>query len=224
MRIERSVPTRRDGEQNCERVLPPREPEVLSLFGEATAQPFVEGARMEFAFTVFGTAQPQGSTRAFLPRGWNRPVITSDNSKLKPWRQQLSQMALIAMQESGAKLVARGVPVSIVLTFFFEKPRSERKSARHKTTKPDLDKLLRAVLDGLTGIAYEDDSQVCECRVAKVFGPPARLEVQVCTLAGGVPKTPKTHTLQLFETGRPVGSEIAVPKTHDFGTGVGEAS
>jgi Holliday junction resolvase RusA-like endonuclease len=177
-----------------------------------------EERNVELSFTIFGVPQPQGSTRAFLPRGWNRPVITSDNSKLKPWRQQLSQMALIAMRESGAKLAPHGVPVSIVLTFFFEKPRSERKSARHKVTKPDLDKLLRAVLDGLTGIAYEDDSQVCECLVVKVFGSPARLEVQVCALAEAVPKTPKTHTLQLFETGRPVGSEIAVPKTHDFGT------
>lgn len=175
-------------------------------------------AGMEFAFTVFGTAQPQGSTRAFIPRGWARPVITTDNGKLKPWRQELSQTALIAMQECGAKLASREMPISIALTFVFEKPRSARKTAVHKTTKPDLDKLLRAVLDGLTGIAYEDDSQVCECRVAKIFGSPARLEVQVCTLVEGVPKTPRTHTLQLFETARPVPGEIGVPQTHDFGT------
>jgi len=172
---------------------------------------------MDFAFTVYGQAQPQGSTRAFIPRGWTRPVVTTDNVKLKPWRQQLSQMALIAMQEAGAKLASREIPISITLTFVFEKPRSARKPAIYKTTKPDLDKLLRAVLDALTGIAYEDDSQVCECRVAKTFGSPARLEVQVCTLAEGVPKTPKTQTLQLFETARPAISEIGVPNTHDFG-------
>jgi Holliday junction resolvase RusA-like endonuclease len=172
---------------------------------------------VEFSFTIFGVAQPQGSTRAFMPRGWTRPVITTDNAKVKPWRQELAQTAMVAMHECGAKLAARGVPISIVLTFHFDKPKSEKKFAVHKVTKPDLDKLLRAVLDALTGIAYADDSQVTECRVAKIFGSPARLEVQVNTLAEAVPKTPRTHTLQLFETARPAGSEIAVPKTHDFG-------
>jgi crossover junction endodeoxyribonuclease RusA len=175
---------------------------------------------VEFSFTVFGVAQPQGSTRAFIPRGWTRAVITTDNAKLKPWRQELTQTAMVAMRECGAQIAARGVPISISLSFFFEKPKSERKAALHKVTKPDLDKLLRAVLDGLTGIVYADDSQVTECRVAKIFGSPARLEVQVSTLAEGVPKTPRTHTLQLFESGQSAGSEIAVPKTHDFGRAV----
>jgi crossover junction endodeoxyribonuclease RusA len=172
---------------------------------------------VELVFTIFGVPQPQGSTRAFMPRGWMRPVITTDNAKLKPWRQELSQTAMVAMHECGAKMASRAVPISISLTFYFEKPKSERKAVQHKTTKPDLDKLLRAVLDGLTGIAYEDDSQVCECRVAKIFGSPAWLEVQVNALAEGVPKTPTTHTLQLFENAQPVGNEIGVPKTHDCG-------
>ena len=124
---------------------------------------------------------------------------------------------MVAMHECGAKMAARAVPISISLTFVFEKPRSERKNALHKTTKPDLDKLLRATLDALTGIAYVDDSQVTECRVAKMFGLPARLEIQVRTLAEGVPKTPSPHSPQLFETARPASEEIGVPKTHDFG-------
>jgi crossover junction endodeoxyribonuclease RusA len=171
---------------------------------------------MEFSFTIFGVPQPQGSTRAFLPRGWTRPVITSDNPKVKPWRQELAQTATVAMHECGEQMAGRGVPISITLKFYFEKPKSERKAAIHKTTKPDLDKLLRAVLDALTGIAYVDDSQVTDCRTSKVFGSPARLEVQISTLVEAVPKTPKAHTLQLFENTRPTGDEIAVSQTHVF--------
>jgi crossover junction endodeoxyribonuclease RusA len=137
---------------------------------------------MELSFTVYGIPQPQGSTRAFMPRGWTRPVITSDNPQVKPWRQELAQTAMVAMHEQGVRMAVRGVPISIALTFYFEKPKSERKAAFHKTTKPDLDKLLRAVLDGLTGIAYVDDSQVTDCRTSKVFGSPARLEVQITHL------------------------------------------
>ena len=154
---------------------------------------------MELEFTIFGIPQPQGSTRAFIPRGWTRPVITTDNTKLKPWRQELAHTAMVAMRECGAKMAVRGVPISITLTFYFEKPKSEKKSAQHKVTKPDLDKLLRAVLDALTGIAYQDDAQVCECRVRKIFGSPARLEVRVSTLFQGLRKTPVADTPQFFE-------------------------
>src|SRR5580693_4611109 len=73
--------------------------------------------RVEFSFTVFGVAQPQGSTRAFIPRGWTRAVITTDNAKLKPWRQELTQTAMVAMRECGAQIAARGVPISISLSF-----------------------------------------------------------------------------------------------------------
>ena len=172
---------------------------------------------MNFGFVVYGIPQPQGSMRAFIPKSWHRPIITSDNSKLKPWRQELAQTAMVAMSESGANMAARGVPISITLTFSFERPKSEKKSALHKVTKPDLDKLLRAALDALTGIAYQDDVQVWECRVAKVFGSPARVEIEIRTLAESVPKTPKIHAPQLFETAGAAGGEIGIPKTHDLG-------
>jgi len=130
-------------------------------------------------FTVFGTPQPQGSMRSFIPKGWNRAIITSDNSRLKPYRQQVAQTALVAMREHGVQMAARGVPIALTLGFFFDKPKSVRKSVHRKTTKPDLDKLLRATLDALTGIVYADDSQVDECHAVKAFGSPVRLEIQV---------------------------------------------
>ena len=176
---------------------------------------------MEFSFTIFGVPQPQGSMRAFIPKSWHRPILTSDNSKLKPWRQELAQTALVTMRECGAQKAKCGVPVSIALTFYFEKPKSQRKSALHKTTKPDLDKLLRAVLDALTGIAYEDDAQVCECRVAKAFGSPARLEVNVSTLFEGLRKTPVPGSPQLFQNtasrGTGFSDQTDMRKTNDFG-------
>ncbi len=143
-------------------------------------------------FTVYGWPQPQGSTRAFIPKDWKRPIITTTNPKLKPWRQELAQTALATMIESGAAKAARGAAVSMRLAFYFDAPKSAKKSALWKITKPDLDKLLRAVLDGLTGIAYQDDAQVCECAIAKFLGSPARVEVQISTiepLAARVPKT-----------------------------------
>jgi crossover junction endodeoxyribonuclease RusA len=129
-------------------------------------------------FTVYGTPVPQGSMRAFTPRGWKRAIITSANSKLKPWRQEIAGIAQVAMSESKIGLL-EGVPLSVNADFFFDKPRSAKKSLRHKITKPDADKLLRGLLDSLTGICFKDDAQVVNCTINKKFGLPARVEVSV---------------------------------------------
>lgn len=129
------------------------------------------------SFIVYGRPQPQGSTRAFLPKGTTRPVITSDNKRLKPWRQEIAGMAKSLLPSTGGLL--RTSAVRVQADFFFKKPKSARKSTKHKTTKPDVDKLVRGVLDGLTGIAFDDDSQVTEILAAKFFGLPERAEIRV---------------------------------------------
>jgi Holliday junction resolvase RusA-like endonuclease len=45
------------------------------------------------------------------------------------------------------------------------------------STAPDLDKLIRAVLDSMTAIAYLDDGQVTEINAVKVYGTAPFLEV-----------------------------------------------
>jgi hypothetical protein len=55
------------------------------------------------------------------------------------------------------------------------------KSVVHKTTKPDIDKLTRALHDALTGIAFEDDSQIIESKSCEVFGDPDHVS-RFCTL------------------------------------------
>ena len=85
-----------------------------------------------------------------------------------------------AMQ--GALIIPRGVAVSVQCVFSFDKPKSAKK-ATTKTTKPDVDKLARSILDALTGICFEDDSQVISLLVQKAFGSPARAEITVNSLA-----------------------------------------
>ena len=126
-------------------------------------------------FAVLGTPQPQGSAKAFIPKGWSRAIITSDNKKLKPWRQDAAQQALEAMD--GVKPVKCAVVVYV--TFHFARPKSLPKRVVHKTTKSDVDKLARGILDSLTGTVFEDDSQVIALMATKQFGLPERAEVMV---------------------------------------------
>lgn len=116
------------------------------------------------AFDVLGEAKPQGSKRHV---GGGRMVESC--KALKPWREAVTAAAIAA----GA---ARwDGPVVVRLEFRFDRPKGHwgakglRPSApAAKTTKPDLDKLVRAVLDGLWP-CWGDDAQVVELLASKRF-------------------------------------------------------
>lgn len=133
-----------------------------------------------FKMTVYGPAQAQGSMRAFIPKGWKRPILTSTNPKLKSWRQEVTKAALRVANDSGMPMIAKGIGVSLSADFYFAKPKSKAKRVTQNTVRPDLSKLVRALEDGLTGVVYQDDSQIVEYkRIRKFYGLPERTEVQV---------------------------------------------
>jgi crossover junction endodeoxyribonuclease RusA len=127
-------------------------------------------------FTVLGEPVSQGSLKAFVPKGWTRAVLVNASKKTKPWRQQVSQTCLEAMK--GGQPAGKGVPIRIMVAFYFARPKSV-KALAEKTTRPDLDKNIRLILDSLTGIAFADDSQVTELFATKAYGNPPRVEVTV---------------------------------------------
>jgi crossover junction endodeoxyribonuclease RusA len=89
-------------------------------------------------------------------------------------------------------------PVSTQVTFIFPRPKSHYRTGRYQfdlrsdapeyhSSKPDTDKLLRAIGDALTGIVVRDDSQIAHLSAYKVYGAPASAVVDVVPLAGLVP-------------------------------------
>ena len=46
-------------------------------------------------------------------------------------------------------------------------------------TRPDLDNLIKSVMDGLNGVAYRDDKQVVMIEAEKIYGNPPRVEVEI---------------------------------------------
>lgn len=117
------------------------------------------------AFTVYGTPQPKGSTKAFMRPGMRFPVVTSDNPKLKDWQHLVAHSAQRYAKDLGAFSGA----VSLVLRFALVRPQSLPKKVREHLRKPDLDKLVRACKDALKGIVYLDDSQVVELLASKRY-------------------------------------------------------
>lgn len=103
---------------------------------------------------VPGDAAPQGSKRHV---GHGRMIEAS--KKVGPWRERVA----LAAHAHGWTLAPSGVPIGVDLLFVRPRPVSTPKRRTPPATKkPDLDKLERAILDALTGIAYTDDSQVTD--------------------------------------------------------------
>lgn len=107
----------------------------------------------DLAFFVPGTPAPQGSKNAY--RRGQKIVLVESSKKVKPWRDTVSQVARFVCKQplDGA--------VTVAVHFVMPRTKAMRdRPAPPMVQKPDLDKLLRAINDALTGIAYSDDSQI----------------------------------------------------------------
>ena len=114
-----------------------------------------------------------------MPKGRNFPVLTSANRKMKGYRKEVAAAAVRAMHEQKLKRIDRPAAVWVIVGFYLKRAKSAPKVSMSPTTRPDLDKLTRAVLDALTGTVFEDDSQVVQIRVWKYYGAPERTDIFV---------------------------------------------
>lgn len=134
------------------------------------------------SFYVPGLAMPQGSKTAFAING--RAVMREGRTKekaaeFKRWRQAVADATAAAMH--GRSRIAKPSAVRLVAVFAFPRPASHygtgRNAAKLKPSapvayhgqKPDISKLLRAVEDSMTGIAYDDDSQIADAETLKIW-------------------------------------------------------
>jgi crossover junction endodeoxyribonuclease RusA len=119
---------------------------------------------------VVGTPQPQGNKTAFVRGG--RAVLVEGRraparEAFKSWRDAIATAGRDWQLEHGQELLDD--PAAIDITFRLPRPRSAPKRRVYPDSRPDLDKLARAVLDGLTGIIISNDSRVVDLSVRKRF-------------------------------------------------------
>jgi crossover junction endodeoxyribonuclease RusA len=113
---------------------------------------------------VEGTPVPQGSFRHI----GNGRIIAA-NPKLNAWRQTIADQV---SEKTAVRLIDGFCRVDLVFTL--PRPKSVPKSRRTRpTTKPDLDKLVRAALDAISLPRYvqllTDDSIVTDLHAAKRY-------------------------------------------------------
>jgi len=130
------------------------------------------------AFSVLGIPVPQGSKKVMLNYRTGKPIMLDVSNRLKPWRQEVAWMAQEAMQKAGAEMVDSG-PVILECDFYFQRPKSNRKTNPYKDTKPDYDKLVRSIGDALTGICYRDDAQIAVATITKRYRKNPGVDIRV---------------------------------------------
>jgi crossover junction endodeoxyribonuclease RusA len=121
-------------------------------------------------FTVYGKPIAQGSKKHV-----GRGILVESAKGLPAWRKAIHAAAFVA--NNGRLLCAREIPVEVTMNFFFERPKSVKRS--EMTVKPDCDKLVRAIFDGITGALIHDDSQIVSHYARKYYGTPERAEIVI---------------------------------------------
>jgi Holliday junction resolvase RusA-like endonuclease len=119
----------------------------------------VSSERESWQFTVPGKPITQGSMSVF-----NGRVVHQKSKELTAWRNAVHAACAAVMDRplTGA--------VQVEATFTLDKPKATRRTMPY--VRPDIDKLARAILDGLTGIAFADDGQVTRLVCEKQYGIP----------------------------------------------------
>lgn len=121
---------------------------------------------------VRGNPVQQGSKDAAYNPKTGKTVIYEQNSvKQKQWRQQVISDATDARKAAGWDTVDGAVAVWVDIQFRMPRPVSVSPRRRpYPNVKPDLDKLVRNTLDGLTQAGvYKDDAQVIRLTASKRY-------------------------------------------------------
>lgn len=144
-------------------------------------------AMTSYGFRVFGNPASQGSKIPGMNRKTGKMFVRDQAGKgLTTWRQDIIRAALIARgcdPDTGAAqspdvdgnsptpiLTIEGA-CAVQLQIMVPRPASVPvKKRKHPSVKPDLDKMIRAILDGLkeAGV-YRDDGQVVKIWAVKQY-------------------------------------------------------
>lgn len=123
------------------------------------------------------------------PRGKQRPRVTKGGIAYTP-KETVQYENLVRLEyrrQCNDFKFEDGTPLDARITAYYGIPKSVSKKKRqamldHKIRpmkKPDLDNVVKLVLDSINSIAYRDDVQVVDCQVRKFYSENPRIVVTI---------------------------------------------
>ena len=135
---------------------------------------------IQIMFTVYGEPVAKGRPR-FSTRGKFPVAYTPE--KTKAYEFEVKIMALAAM--GGSKPLEGALEAFIYVTFAVPESYSKKRleaclsGTEKHIKKPDLDNVIKSVIDGMDKIVFDNDSQITSIHATKVYGEIAKVEVMV---------------------------------------------
>lgn len=129
-----------------------------------------------------------------VPTGKARPRVTSHGTYTPRKTREFEELVRLEYRLNGGEHFG-GDPVAVYITAGFAIPNG---AARYKipamlagkiepTKKPDADNIAKAICDALNGIAYDDDAQITELHVRKIYAEEAAIMVRIVRTEVTVP-------------------------------------
>lgn len=126
---------------------------------------------------------PQGKARARTVRKKNGQTFsyTPENTVLYE-----NSIKTFYLQET-EKIFNHEEPLQVKITACFVPVKSTSKKRRAQmlngdirpTKRPDIDNIVKCILDGLNGVAYRDDTQVVRVEAVKIYAEKAEVRVEI---------------------------------------------
>ena len=120
---------------------------------------------MIFEFTIEGVPIAKGRPRVCRNHTYT-PQRTKDYESLVEWSWNMKY----------GNLKPSDKPIKVYIKFFMAIPKSAGKKTaiemvgKPNIKRPDIDNLIKSILDGLNGLAFNDDNQVYAITAERVYG------------------------------------------------------
>ena len=109
--------------------------------------------------------------------------------KTKTYEEEV-KFAFLSQTCEKMPVYPKDVPLIVEATFAKSVPKSYTKKKREAclsgdmlpTSKPDIDNYLKAVLDAINGLAFEDDSQIVTTIAEKIYAEEPYVEIKISAM------------------------------------------
>jgi crossover junction endodeoxyribonuclease RusA len=136
---------------------------------------------MKIEFSVEGTPRPQGSKRHV-----GGGIMVESSKYVKDWRSYAKLKAV----ETRCQRIEKPNAVEVTAIFYFDRPKKHYRgngdlrpdAPVFHTHRPDTEKLMRALLDAITGVCFHDDSQAARQFAEKRYSKCAKTVVSISVL------------------------------------------
>ena len=125
------------------------------------------------SFVVPGPPVPKARPRTVQNNG---KTVTYTPEPVTRYENWIRLCAREVLDRNGGTMLHG--PLRLEVTFYLRRPASRPKKYRYPDRRPDVENLVKSVMDALTGLLWVDDAQVVTLNAQKRYGEP-RAEITV---------------------------------------------